>query len=110
MTDDGDDPFEKMARNNKTYGFSVTRRYQEQKATEDMWKITKDYINKNRHTEYQAFPEDQTIMQAMVDRHGYNSCHFWSLLEIIDIEFLKSPQYQHFFAYMDHQGTFFYEK
>ncbi|CAO3580590.1 unnamed protein product [Absidia cylindrospora] len=108
MTDDGDDPFEKMVRNNKTYGFAVTRRYQEQKSTEAIWKMTKNYMNS--YTTYQVLPEDQTIMQAMVERRGYNSCHFWSLFEIMDVQFLKSVQHQHFFAHMDHQGAFFYEK
>ncbi|KAI8338164.1 glycolipid 2-alpha-mannosyltransferase-domain-containing protein [Chlamydoabsidia padenii] len=99
----GGDPFEKMTRHNKTYGFAATRRYQDQKSTEKIWETTKLYMDR-------SMPPKNTIMQAVIDQHGYTSCHFWSLFEMMDMDFLMSHAYQAFFEYMDRQGAFFYDK
>ena len=39
----------------------------------------------------------------------WNACHFWSNIEITDIDFFRSPQYRDIFRFLDEDGGFYYE-
>ncbi len=100
------DPFEYMAQNNKTYGFTIALEEVAQ-TIPTLWKETMEYVNKNPQT-----LAENNLHQFITDGNmkDYNMCHFWSNFEIADMDFFRGEAYQNYFNHLDKTNKFFYER
>ncbi|KAG7194345.1 alpha 1,2-mannosyltransferase 2.4.1 [Scheffersomyces spartinae] len=100
------DVFKYMEENNKTYGFTIS--IHEFRATiETLWDETKKFMAK-----FPQFVDKDNFMDWISDDKGetYNLCHFWSNLEIADMDFWRGEAYTKYFDHLDRAGGFFYER
>ncbi|KAI5807068.1 nucleotide-diphospho-sugar transferase [Geopyxis carbonaria] len=132
------DPFAHMARNNKTYGFTIA--VKELKETvpnlfryasafkrsrniksQGLWEMFTEEKERPKEQAKDSLPEDIKKMEpgqgkipnvdpdAMEDEK-YNMCHFWSNFEIARLDFFRSQAYEDFFNMMDKSGGFWAER
>ncbi|KAM5451339.1 O-glycoside alpha-1,2-mannosyltransferase 4 [Microsporum canis] len=134
------DPFLEMAKNNKTYGFTIA--VKELKETvPNIFRYASAYKRTNNITSqglWEMFLEDPVeeekpaedanvlpdeILQTQPGAAGlkdvdpeamegetYNMCHFWSNFEIARLDFFRSKAYEDFFQMMDRSGGFWNER
>ncbi|EGD90088.1 hypothetical protein H112_02559 [Trichophyton rubrum D6] len=134
------DPFLEMAKNNKTYGFTIA--VKELKETvPNIFRYASAYKRTNNITSqglWEMFLEDPVeeekpaeennalpdeILQTQPGAAGlkdvdpeamegetYNMCHFWSNFEIARLDFFRSKAYEDFFTMMDRSGGFWNER
>lgn len=99
------DPFEVMHVEGKKYGFVIT--FEElPKTVPTLWEKTNQFIEQNGH----MLAKNNCLDYFKRSDGDYNLCHFWSNFEIGSFKFLRSPEYQAYFDYLDRQGGFFYER
>jgi mannosyltransferase len=108
------DPFQFLADNNKTYGFTINI-FDNPQSIATLWPETMSFLN--AHPDYLAADNsmswltDRTLRPDHTEAaNGYSTCHFWSNFEIADMTFWRSPQYQEYFEHLDRAGGFFYER
>ncbi|KAJ1947952.1 hypothetical protein EC988_005378 [Linderina pennispora] len=96
------DPFKYMAENGKLYSFVIALK--ELEATvPTLWEHTLKYMKERNVT--------SELLQYFVGRTGnYNLCHFWSNFEIASLNWLRTPEYQSYFEYLDRAQGFFMER
>ncbi|KAL2314244.1 Alpha-1,2-mannosyltransferase [Schizosaccharomyces pombe] len=103
------DPFRKLSDENKAYGFviSMTDYYE---TLPSLWNVTRDFIHQNP----QYLAQNNSLDFIVNDHQGlsgdYNLCHFWSNFEIANLNFFRSPAYTDYFAHLDKNYGFFYER
>lgn len=100
------DPFEFMRENRKVYGFNLAP-LELHTTVETLWETVRNYtiehpLNVARDNNMMFLTDD--------DGESFNMCHFWSNFEIGDLDFFRSPQYTHFFEYLDLKGGIYYER
>ena len=100
------DPFEFMARNNKSYSFTISM-YEYRETIPTLWDAVKEF--KQQHPNY-IHPENFESWISTDNGNTYNLCHFWSNFEIASLNFFRSEAYMAFFDYLDRKGGFFYER
>ncbi|KAJ2784797.1 alpha-1,2-mannosyltransferase ktr1 [Coemansia javaensis] len=99
------DPFVFMRDRGLKYGFTIALR--EDPATiESLWYHTREWIKKNPH----LLPERSLANWIMGTDGHYNTCHFWSNFEIVDLSLYRSEAYRSYFEHLDRAGGFFYER
>ncbi|OKL61867.1 hypothetical protein UA08_02506 [Talaromyces atroroseus] len=108
------DPFQFLADNNKTYGFTINV-YDDPLSITTLWPETMTFLD--AHPNYlsadnsMSWLTDRTLRPEHTEAaNGYSTCHFWSNFEIADMTFWRSPQYQEYFEHLDRAGGFFYER
>ncbi|KAI9492522.1 nucleotide-diphospho-sugar transferase [Zychaea mexicana] len=104
------DPFLQMKERNKTLGFVMTSQ-EENNTMTSLWPITSQFaLQFPNHVR----PSHETILPWLFDdvgsSSGFNYCHIWSNFHIVDLSFLRSEEYQTYFAFLDYSGGFFYER
>ncbi|KAF9026459.1 alpha-1,2-mannosyltransferase [Hymenopellis radicata] len=100
------DPFVFMEQNKKVYGFTITM-YEFEKTIPTLWGHVKEFMR--LHPEH-VVKDNAMNFQSGDGGETYNLCHFWSNFEIADMEFWRGAAYQDFFAYLEKQGGFYYER
>ncbi|KAJ7500054.1 glycosyltransferase family 15 protein [Mycena latifolia] len=100
------DPFLYMEENNKLYGFTLAV-YEIPETIRSLWTHVKEFMA--RHPEHIAA---DNALSFISDDGGrtYNRCHFWSNFEIASLDFWRGAAYAAFFAHLDAQGGFYYER
>ncbi|ODV80020.1 glycosyltransferase family 15 protein, partial [Suhomyces tanzawaensis NRRL Y-17324] len=98
------DLFAYMRENKKTYGFTVSL-FEYLDTIPTLWDTVKAYMH-----EFAPRAELLGLVQNDDQWQSYNLCHFWSNFEIADLSLFHSPEYQHFFEYLDASGGFYYER
>lgn len=132
------DPFVHMARENKTYGFTIA--VKELKETvpnlfryasaykrnnnitsQGLWEMFTEDKPKKEEPPKDTLPEDVLKVEpghgkipdvdpeAMEDEK-YNMCHYWSNFEIARLDFFRSQAYEDFFNMLDRSGGFWTER
>lgn len=128
-----------MARNNKTYGFTIAvkelketvpnlfRYASAYKRTNNltskgMWEMFLEPEEKpNEQTKLDKLPEEvlkldpnsgklPDVDPESMETEKYNMCHFWSNFEIARLDFFRSKPYEDFFQMMDKSGGFWTER
>lgn len=128
-----------MARNNKTYGFTIAvkelketvpnlfRYASAYKRTNNltskgMWEMFLEPEEKpNEPTRVDKLPEEvlnsdpnsgklPDVDPESMETETYNMCHFWSNFEIARLDFFRSKPYEDFFQMMDKSGGFWTER
>merc|ERR1712029_701333 len=95
-----------MAENKKKYSFTLS--LHEYEATiPTLWDSVKNFTKT-----YPQHISEGNSMKFISDDEGktYNNCHFWSNLEIGNLNWLRSQAYLDFFEVLDKAGGFFYER
>lgn len=127
-----------MARNNKTYGFTIA--VKELKETvpnlfryasaykrinnitsQGLWEMFLEEQPKKEEEKKDNLPDDifnmepgndkipEVDLEAM-ENEKYNMCHFWSNFEIARLDFFRSKAYEDFFQMLDKSGGFWSER
>ncbi|KAI8377954.1 nucleotide-diphospho-sugar transferase [Radiomyces spectabilis] len=106
------DPFAVMHADNKKFGFGMSL-FASTRDKDPLWEKVLEYIEKNRHT---IRPDDLPMseinqLQSQVGEYWgkYNGAVFFNDLLVLSLSFLRSPEYLHFFHFLDRQGGFFNE-
>ncbi|GAA97084.1 glycosyltransferase family 15 protein [Mixia osmundae IAM 14324] len=98
------DPFLRLERLNKTYGFVITTKdYTVSLPT--LWRETMIFVKRN--PQYLA---KNNLMPWLHPNGSYSTCHFWSNFEIGRISFWRSEAYTKYFNHLEKAGGFFYER
>lgn len=131
------DPFVHMARNNKTYGFTIAVKelretvpnlfryasaYKRSKniTSTGLWSMFTE-PKKVEDKPSENLPEDVLKMEpgrgkipevdpTAMEGEDYNMCHFWSNFEIARLDFFRSKAYEDFFNMVDKSGGFWSER
>ncbi|CDS05165.1 hypothetical protein LRAMOSA07694 [Lichtheimia ramosa] len=103
------DPFEEMAQKNKTL------EREEPLAVRSLYPLTLQFMRENLQLmtsiKESIFPwlvDNQDPMYAKVN--GFNYCQIESNFMIIKLSYLRSPEYQNYFSFLDSTGGFYYER
>lgn len=132
------DPFLHMARNNKTYGFTIA--VKELKETvpnlfryasafkrtnnitsKGLWEMFLEKPEPPKEKKLDKLPEEVLKLDPnsgklpdvdpdAMESEKYNMCHFWSNFEIARLDFFRSKPYEDFFQMMDKSGGFWTER
>lgn len=117
------DPFIEMAKNGKTYGYTIAL-WENGKTAASLFRKLSAYKASLRYPTtslWTAMMAASTMpwpfrhLLALLrnrDENGdlWNMCHFWSNFEIADMDFYRSPLYRDFFRFLDEDGGFYYER
>ncbi|OXB44054.1 hypothetical protein B1J92_I04378g [Nakaseomyces glabratus] len=111
------DPFEMMVVNHKKYGFVITM-HEIGSTIPTLWDTVKkfisqhsDLINKNNLLGFLTDKNDLGKNKFKAHfQDDYNLCHFWTNLEVGDLNFFRSDKYLKFFDFLDANGGFYYER
>ena len=106
----GDDPFETLINNNKTFGFALGSNDAEY-TMPTLWKSVRGWLNKTSHMYRPAV--NNTL--AFVSSDGGFSpssdyCIFYNNFEVAAFSLFRSQAYLNFFSYLDRKGGFYYER
>ncbi|KAJ2673301.1 hypothetical protein IWW42_002311 [Coemansia sp. RSA 1085] len=96
------DPFAFMEQQGKLYSFVITLK-EISDTIPTLWDHTLQFmLNHNVTSDWMSY---------FVSRSGnYNLCHFWSNFEIASLNWLRSPEYNAYFDYLDRAKGFFMER
>lgn len=102
-------PFKVMYDEEKIFGFAMTNLNTEN--AEDFWDESVSFFN-----QCETKPEKSSI--GFVEYHEdekriindkYNKCNYDSVFSVIDLDFLRTREYQDYFNYLDKTKNFFYQ-
>lgn len=126
------DVFQWMKNENKKYGFIITIK-EFASTIPTLWEKTKKFLLDKGEN----FVKDRKLLKFIVEdvdneassnlmnmtqpnqdqnyiewisQSSYNLCHFWTNFEILDLNLVRSPEWQEIFRYYDNAGGFFYER
>jgi mannosyltransferase len=127
-----------MARNNKTYGFTIAvkelketvpnlfRYASAYKRTNNitskgLWEMFLEKPEPPKEKKLDKLPEEVLKLDPnsgklpdvdpdAMETEKYNMCHFWSNFEIARLDFFRSKPYEDFFQMMDKSGGFWTER
>ncbi|KAJ2627580.1 hypothetical protein H4R22_004333, partial [Coemansia sp. RSA 1290] len=95
------DPFVEMKHRQLKYGFAIS--IQEiPSAVPSLWQSFEQYIA-------QHSSRGNSTLDWLVDA-DFNRCQFLTNFELIDLDFMRSTEYQELFNFMDKQGGIYYEQ
>eukprot|EP01135_Chromosphaera_perkinsii_P002203 Nk52_evm11s219 gene=Nk52_evmTU11s219 len=102
------DPLQYMKDNGIVYGFSIAFKEFIQ-TVETLYPTILQFAEKYPHL---VKTEDHTNdwMTYFGSSNVYNGCHFWTNMEMGDLNFFRGEAYQSFFRHLDQAGGFFYER
>lgn len=100
------DPFRFMQQNKKKYGF-VLAMHDIPGTVRTLWVHVRQWYEKNPGL---LVPNNMFGFVTDNNGRGYNMCHYWSNLEIADMDFYRSEAYLSYFDHLDQAGGFFYER
>ena len=99
------DPFVFMKRNKKKYGWNVIMP-ELMDTVPTLGNTVQQYKEK-----YKDKLTPTSFLDVFMSESGdFSGCHFWGNFEIIDLSFVRSPEYQSFFDHLDRAGGFYYER
>jgi len=100
------DPFAYLHNNNKVYGFAIAV-YEWMETIPSLWSTVKEFTR--LHPQYVA---PNNSIEFISDDGGsrYNGCHYWSNMEIADMEFWRGDAYSAYVDYLESTGGFYYER
>eukprot|EP01116_Phalansterium_solitarium_P015253 TRINITY_DN3357_c0_g1_i1.p1 TRINITY_DN3357_c0_g1~~TRINITY_DN3357_c0_g1_i1.p1 ORF type:complete len:384 (+),score=100.40 TRINITY_DN3357_c0_g1_i1:120-1271(+) len=97
------DPFQYMHTYAIKYGWVMEYFEADPEVVGDLFTVTKQFMADN------SIPLSK--LSRFINIYGdYNRCHYWNNFEIVDANFLRGPQYQKYFDYIDRAGGIFYER
>ncbi|KAG0179934.1 hypothetical protein DFQ28_002000 [Apophysomyces sp. BC1034] len=97
-----------MKQNNKQYAFTIS--FIENRDTiPTLWATVKDFVRNNGHY-FSNLASDSLYQFVTTDGERYNQCHFWTNFEIARLDLWHTEAYRAFFAHLDSQGGFYYER
>jgi alpha 1,2-mannosyltransferase len=93
------DPFKKMVLYKKKYSFFITH-VEISETIPTLWNTTQSFAR--------WYGADKGHLDLFKNRSGdFNGCHYWSNIEIADMDFFRSKDYLAYFDYLDGAGGFF---
>jgi len=100
------DPFAYLHNNNKVYGFNIAV-YEWMQTIPSLWPTVKEFVKLN--PQYIA-PNNSIGFISDDDGSSFNGCHYWSNMEIADMEFWRGEAYSAYVDYLESTGGFYYER
>lgn len=102
------DPFITMQGTNKKLGFVLTS-IEPASSMYSLWPATLQFMKQYANWILSA---ENSIMPWLIHEKTkeYTFCSIWTSFQIVNLEFLKSLEYQIYFQYLDYIGGFFYER
>ncbi|UCS23666.1 uncharacterized protein HLK63_M07359 [Nakaseomyces glabratus] len=97
-----------MQDNRKIFGFTLSIKEIERSAKK-IWGHNLNFTAHNREF-YNPIEKSSLRSYIQVGRDTYNYCSFSTDLQIVNLNFLRSPVYTKYFEYMDKAGGIFYER
>lgn len=100
------DPFWLMKKWNKKYAFTMV--LGEQFSTiRTLWQTTVKFMES-----HSDLLHPNSFIKSFVNPKSnyYNLCQFWNNFEIVSVGWLRSPEYQSYFRFLDQAGGFYYER
>ena len=111
------DPFRLMREKHKKYGFVISiLEYPDTIPT--LWNTVENFL-----TAYPSYLHENSSIAFITskdpigpetlipkDASPYNMCHFWSNVEIGDLNFFRSQEYLDYFNFISRSGGFYYER
>lgn len=117
------DPFVAMQAHGKRYGYNIALWERGQTVPSLFRKLADFKATRHPYTSplwtamidasYMPWPF-RRVLAWLRNRDAYgnlwNMCHFWSNLEIADLDFFRSPEYREIFEFLDKDGGFYHER
>jgi len=100
------DPFAYLYNNKKVYGFNLAV-YEWMETIPSLWSSVKEFVKL-----YPKYVAPNNSMEFISSDGGekYNGCHYWSNMEIADMEFWRGEAYSAYADYLESTGGFYYER
>ncbi|KAJ2162804.1 hypothetical protein GGF46_000368 [Coemansia sp. RSA 552] len=98
-----EDPLDSLGRHNLTYAFGVSVQEPGREGSARAWRTALEFSHRYPH-----LVENNTL-GWLVGARGFNYCQVLTNFEVVDLDFLRSPAYQHLFEFFDSQRGFFTE-
>ncbi|GAA5856071.1 hypothetical protein JCM8547_002966 [Rhodosporidiobolus lusitaniae] len=107
------DPIRFLAFHQKIYGFTITV-VENENTIPSLFSTVKRYMEEKgiRPEEWEGDKELWRFLTHKGEQgeERFSGCHFWTNMEIGDLRFFRSREYQDFFQYLDEAGGFYHER
>lgn len=110
------DVFQKMKDEGIKYGWLLAQTLPEQMHPTLMQHVQEYVLNPNNavaevpsQNNFHFLLDNATLSDPEKPNWGFSGCAYDTLFELVDVLFFRSPQYQHFFNYIDEKYGFYYE-
>lgn len=93
------DPFKVMHQNNKKYGYAIGLSELQFRSSHTLYQTVLGYLSTLQPTTASIY---RNRLRWRTNAWGdYNRCHYWNNLELMDLDFFRSADWQSYFNYLD---------